>query len=49
MCAGRNVCSGMSEESQQSMALDHGVVGVGTGSDALLVGPMIFRNVGDVR
>ncbi len=31
------------------MALDHGVVGAGVGSGALLVGPMIFRKSKDVR
>lgn len=47
MCARRSVCSEKFEERGQDMALDYGVVGVGTGFGALLVGPMISRKAGD--
>lgn len=38
--------AGKCEGSEPDMALDHGVVGLGTGSGALLVGPMIFGKAG---
>ena len=47
MRASGSVCSRKSERWDKDMALDHDVVGIGVGSSALLVGPMIFRKARD--